>query len=69
MPTLAPRPRPHRLMDLPAVSFFGRTLEEYARFFALDPAELARQGRARRRGRAVVLHRRGEPARHRRGGG
>lgn len=33
-------------MDLPAVSFFGRTLEEYTRFFALDPATL--------RGRAVL---------------
>jgi SAM-dependent methyltransferase len=31
-------------MELPAVSFFGRSLEEYARFFALDPAALA--GRA-----------------------
>jgi hypothetical protein len=33
-------------MDLPAVSFFGRSLEEYTRFFALDPARL--------RGRAVL---------------
>jgi len=33
-------------MDLPAVVFFGRTLEEYTRFFALDPAGL--------RGRAVL---------------
>jgi len=27
-------------MELPAVSFFGRTLEEYCRFFALDPIKL-----------------------------
>ncbi|HEY8995276.1 MAG TPA: methyltransferase [Lacunisphaera sp.] len=27
-------------MDLPAVSFFGRTLDEYCRFFDLDPAVL-----------------------------
>jgi hypothetical protein len=27
-------------MELPAVSFFGRTLDEYTRFFALDPAKL-----------------------------
>ncbi len=33
-------------MELPAVSFFGRTLEEYTRFFALDPTTL--------RGRAVL---------------
>lgn len=33
-------------MDLPAVSFFGRTLEEYTRFFTLDPATL--------RGRAIL---------------
>jgi len=33
-------------MDLPVVSFFGRTFEEYTRFFALDPAAL--------RGRAVL---------------
>ena len=31
-------------MDLPTVSFFGRTLEEYTRFFALDLAAL--RGRA-----------------------
>lgn len=45
-----PRVRPPRAsataMELPAVSFFGRTLEEYTRFFALDPAAL--------RGRAVL---------------
>lgn len=33
-------------LELPAVSFFGRTLEEYTRFFALDPVLL--------RGRAVL---------------
>lgn len=33
-------------MELPVVSFFGRTLEEYTRFFALGPAAL--------RGRAVL---------------
>lgn len=48
MPTLAPPPPNYasssRVMDLPVVSFFGRTLEEYARFFALDPAAL--HGRA-----------------------
>jgi hypothetical protein len=27
-------------MELPAVSFFGRTLQEYTRFFALEPAQL-----------------------------
>jgi hypothetical protein len=27
-------------LDLPAVSFFGRTLDEYCRFFDLDPASL-----------------------------
>lgn len=41
-----PRTRPAAALDLPAVSFFGRTLEEYGRFFALDPAAL--------RGRAVL---------------
>jgi SAM-dependent methyltransferase len=30
-------------MDLPAVAFFGRTLDEYARFFALDLARLQRR--------------------------
>jgi hypothetical protein len=30
-------------MDLPDVSFFGRTLDEYTRFFALDPAALRRR--------------------------
>jgi SAM-dependent methyltransferase len=33
-------------MDLPVVSFFGRTLDEYTRFFSLDPGRL--------RGRAVL---------------
>ena len=33
-------------MELPVVSFFGRSLEEYTRFFALNPAKL--------RGRAVL---------------
>lgn len=38
MPTLTSAQPLH--MELPAVSFFGRTLQEYARFFALDPAKL-----------------------------
>jgi hypothetical protein len=55
MPTLAPPPPPltvrrprtgASILDLPAVSFFGRTLDEYCRFFALDPVAL--------RGRAVL---------------
>jgi len=37
MPTLE---SPPLQMELPAVSFFGRTLDEYCRFFALDPARL-----------------------------
>jgi len=47
MPTLAPPPPTitsrtlSRQLDLPTVSFFGRTLEEYTRFFALDAAKLA----------------------------
>ncbi len=45
-----PRVRPTRApavaMELPVVSFFGRTLEEYTRFFALDPVAL--------RGRVVL---------------
>lgn len=45
MPTLTSPPPPLR-MELPPVSFFGRSLEEYTRFFALDPAKL--------RGRAVL---------------
>ncbi len=40
MPTLE---LPPSQMDLPAVSFFGRTLGEYARFFALDLARLHRR--------------------------
>ena len=47
MPTLAaPRHPVAPVMDLPAVSFFGRTLEEYSRFFGLDLAQW--------RGRAVL---------------
>ncbi len=30
-------------MDLPDISFFGRTLDEYAKFFALEPAALRRK--------------------------
>ena len=50
MPTLSPPPPTitsrtlSRQLDLPTVSFFGRTLEEYTRFFALDVAAL--HGRA-----------------------
>lgn len=40
MPTLEASPLQ---LELPAVSFFGRTLNEYARFFALDPARLRRR--------------------------
>ena len=44
MPTLAPPPPPSALkaapssqeIDLPSISFFGRSLAEYAQFFALD---------------------------------
>jgi hypothetical protein len=45
MPTLlAPLPPPSATrMELPTVSFFGRTFEEYTRFFALDPAALRRR--------------------------
>lgn len=39
MPTLE---TPPLQMELPAVSFFGRTLDEYSRFFALDLAKLRR---------------------------
>jgi SAM-dependent methyltransferase len=47
MPTLAaPRHTVATQMDLPVVSFFGRTLEEYTRFFGLDVAAL--------RGRSVL---------------
>lgn len=45
MPVLAPFPS-SCVMDMPTVSFFGRTLDEYTQFFALDPIEL--------RGRAVL---------------
>lgn len=40
------RPVAASTLELPAIAFFGRTLEEYARFFALDPVAL--------RGRAVL---------------
>lgn len=40
--TAPPPPSPVR-MDLPVVSFFGRSLEEYTRFFALEPAKLRRR--------------------------
>jgi hypothetical protein len=46
MPTLAPppppisRPAPSQEIDLPSVSFFGRSLAEYTQFFALDMAQL-----------------------------
>lgn len=54
MPTLTTPPRPARAaepstspaLELPSIAFFGRTLAEYARFFALEPAKL--------RGRAVL---------------
>jgi SAM-dependent methyltransferase len=41
MPTLAPpppiaRPQPSQEIDLPSVSFFGRSLAEYTQFFALE---------------------------------
>lgn len=36
--TAAPTRSANPVMELPAVSFFGRTLEEYSRFFALDVA-------------------------------
>lgn len=42
MPTLTSPPPPVR-MELPVVSFFGRSLEEYTRFFALNPAKLRRR--------------------------
>ncbi len=42
-PPLRPQSQPPQL-ELPSVSFFGRSLEEYARFFSLDP--LALRGRA-----------------------
>lgn len=56
MPATIPRPTQPRIrifraspapqLELPAVSFFGRSLEEYTRFFALDVPAL--------RGRAVL---------------
>jgi hypothetical protein len=48
MPTLLAPPPPARIprpppeLELPSVSFFGRTLEEYTRFFSLDLATLRR---------------------------
>jgi hypothetical protein len=44
MPTLLTQPPPPSAarMELPTVSFFGRTLEEYTRFFALDLGALRR---------------------------
>ena len=39
-PVLRPRPAPLTEIELPAVSFFGRSLAEYAQFFALDLAAL-----------------------------
>jgi hypothetical protein len=44
MSSLATLPIPQ--MELPTVSFFGRTLDEYCRFFSLEPSKL--------RGRAVL---------------
>jgi hypothetical protein len=40
MPILEPPPLQ---MELTTMSFFGRTLDEYTRFFALDPASLRRE--------------------------
>lgn len=44
--TVITAPPPETEIELPAVSFFGRSLEEYTRFFALDVPAL--------RGRAVL---------------
>lgn len=42
--SLPPRPtRPPPELELPEVAFFGRTLDEYCRFFALDPHALRRR--------------------------
>lgn len=46
LPSSAPSPAASSRLDLPSVSFFGRTLAEYTQFFALDAATL--------RGRAVL---------------
>lgn len=43
MPVLDLPPPPSLRMELPAVSFFGRSFEEYTRFFALTPAALRRR--------------------------
>ncbi len=40
MPTLTAPSPPTPEIELPTVSFFGRTLEEYSRFFALDVGKL-----------------------------
>ena len=45
-PAQRARPAAAHTLELPAVSFFGRTLDEYCRFFALDPVAL--------RGKAVL---------------
>lgn len=44
-PTARPRsfPPPSQQLELPAVSFFGRTLAEYTQFFALDVPALKRR--------------------------
>jgi SAM-dependent methyltransferase len=46
LPSPVPLPTTLSRLDLPSVSFFGRTLAEYSQFFALDPVTL--------RGRAVL---------------
>jgi len=38
--TLLPPAAPSARMELPTVSFFGRSFEEYTRFFALDPVKM-----------------------------
>ena len=44
MSSLATLPRPQATqMELPTVSFFGRTLDEYGRFFSLEPYKLRGQ--------------------------
>lgn len=40
MPVLTEPPPPTTEIQLPSVSFFGRSLEEYSQFFALDVAKL-----------------------------
>jgi hypothetical protein len=46
MTTAAPAPSPTPAFEFSSIAFFGRSLDEYTRFFALDPAAL--------RGRAVL---------------